>query len=145
MFSFFDVCRFLKYVHGSLDLIPKTPHKVYGIKFFVVKLDHNAPMHNDKVVQLSQQNVRYSKHIGWTQLNDQLTSRFNNGIIRSQEVHYRELIYIIVGNINFFKSMICTYTVHYFLPEREYKEMIQNRRSKHKDINDMLDNTIQTI
>ena len=72
MFSFFDVCRLLKYVHGSLDLIPKTPHKVYGIKFFVVKLDHNAPMHNDKVVQLSQQNVRYSKHIGWTQLNDQL-------------------------------------------------------------------------
>ena len=70
--SFFDVCRFLKYVHGSLDLIPKTPHKVYGIKFFVVKLDHNAPMHNDKVVQLSQQNVRYSKDIGWTQLNDQL-------------------------------------------------------------------------
>ena len=40
--------------------------------------------------------------------------------------------------------MICTYTVHYFLPEREYREMIQNR-SKHKDINDMLDNTIQTI
>ena len=35
---------FLKYVHGSLDLIPKTPHKVYGIKFFVVKLDHNAPV-----------------------------------------------------------------------------------------------------
>ena len=63
---------FLKYVHGSLDLIPKTPHKVYGIKFFVVKLDHNAPMHNDKVVQLSQQYVRYSKHIGWTKLNDQL-------------------------------------------------------------------------
>ena len=47
-------------------------HKVYGIKFFVVKLDHNAPMLNDKVVQLSQQNVRHSKHIGWTQLNDQL-------------------------------------------------------------------------
>ena len=69
MFSFFD---FLKYVHGSLDLIPKTQHKVYGIKFFAVKLDHNAPMHNDKVVQLSQQNVPYSKHIGWTQLNDQL-------------------------------------------------------------------------
>ena len=41
--------------------------------------------------------------------------------------------------------MILTYTVHYFLPEREYREMIQNRRSKHKDINDMLDNTIQTI
>ena len=74
-----------------------------------------------------------------------LALRAGGVIIRSQEVHYRELIYIIVGNINFFKSMICTYTVHYFLPEREYREMIQNRRSKHKDINDMLDNTIQTI
>ena len=41
--------------------------------------------------------------------------------------------------------MICTYTVHYFVPEREHREMKQNRRSKHKDINDMLDNTIQTI
>ena len=61
MFSFFDVCRLFTEFR-----------QVYGIKFFVVKLDHNAPMHNDKVVQLSQQNVRYSKHIGWTQLNDQL-------------------------------------------------------------------------
>ena len=41
------------------------------------------------------------------------TSRFNN---RSQQVHYREPIYIIVANINFM-SMNCTYTL-FFTRER---------------------------
>ena len=41
------------------------------------------------------------------------------------------------------KSVICTYTL--FLQEREYREMKQNRRSKHKGINDMLNNTILTL
>ena len=35
--------------------------------------------------------------------------------------------------------------IHYILQEREYREMKQNRRSKHKDINDMLNSTIPTI
>ena len=37
-----------------------------------------------------------------------------------------------------------TYTVFY-KREDNYREMKQNGRSKHKDINDMLDYTIQTI
>ena len=62
--------------------------------------------------------------------------------VRSHEVHYVENHHHSYY-INF-KSVICTYTL-FFTREKEYREIKQNRRGKHKDINDMLDSTILTI
>ena len=60
------------------------------------------------------------------------TRVYLNTLIRSYEVHY-------VENVSTSSQLIS------ILQEREYREMKQNGRSKHKDINDMLHYTILTI